>query len=237
MPDHRDSCVTSAQRESLKDHFLEQILDTEKFKAFYLREKPDSRMMSTLIIFSPEAIILCGDLTPARNGNVSVLGYGLHWFAGFLSEGYLAEKFLQKGWHQNLAERELTDLVAQIKAGKMDDFDPSLGLFHDDRIGMLEELKISRKEPEIKAKLKSELVRCRAESLKLRSKIVGELDDLLGSLVDMGQDSFCDAYRQIDPHCEDFPGWGYNPTELGWLCAIQQKFSELYHKKAGTVPD
>jgi hypothetical protein len=42
-----------------------------------------------------------------------------------------------------------------------------------------------------------------------------------------------EAYRDIydirPSLCEDgFIGWGYNETELGWLCAIQQRFAELY---------
>lgn len=82
--------------ERLNNHQLTQITDTAKIKAYYLHDKPlnESRMMSTLIMFTPEGIIICGDLCP-KHGVVSDLGYGAKWFSSSLSPDYLAEKFLK----------------------------------------------------------------------------------------------------------------------------------------------
>lgn len=90
------SIIACHMRESLREHVLEQILDTEKFKAFYIKQPGQGRMMSTLILFTPEGIVLQGDLTPSRNGNVSCLGYGLSWFSSKLGEDYLCSKFLDR---------------------------------------------------------------------------------------------------------------------------------------------
>ena len=80
-------------RKELADHVLEVVtLDTD-LQAFYLKREGSGRMMSTLIIFSPEGITLIGDLVPCRHGCNSALGYGLRWFSDELSPDYLQEKF------------------------------------------------------------------------------------------------------------------------------------------------
>ena len=95
------------------DPYMEHELDHHKLfpveagsmKAFYLAApkvgdpgKMGSRINSALIIFSPEGIILCGDLCPEAGGNAvaSVFGYGLGWFAGLLGGDYLCSKFLSR---------------------------------------------------------------------------------------------------------------------------------------------
>jgi len=93
--------------EMLKGHELEVVQRGEKVQAFYLRERPGDRSMSTLILFTPEGIVLQGDLTPERNGVCSALGYGLPWFAGRLDSSYLAEKFLSEKWVLDLAKENL----------------------------------------------------------------------------------------------------------------------------------
>lgn len=66
--------------------------DDDVFMA-YLCHRPDSRMQSCMIIITREGITICGDWTPLRGGCSSALGYGVGWFSGVLSEGYLCEKF------------------------------------------------------------------------------------------------------------------------------------------------
>lgn len=102
---------------SLKDHVLEQILDTEKFQAFRMKRPGHGRNMSTLITFTPEGIVIQGDLTPGRNGNVSCIGYGLGWFRGRLSKDYLAEKFLEKNWYAEVAAADLRQHLKEIADG------------------------------------------------------------------------------------------------------------------------
>ncbi len=111
------TCVEPHMMESLKDHVLEQVLDTEKFQAFFMKRPGDGRMMSTLITFTPEGIVIQGDLRPGRNGNVSCGGYGLGWFRGRLSEDYLAEKFLDKSWYPEVAAADLRQYLKEVADG------------------------------------------------------------------------------------------------------------------------
>lgn len=48
---------------------------------------------------------------------------------------------------------------------------------------------------------------------------------------DIGMECFRDAWYEISEDYESAPGWGYNPREKGWLCAIQQRFAALYDAK------
>ena len=98
----------------LSKHTLEhtlELIQEGKLTAYYLRGPEGGRMMSTLIVFTPEGIVLQGDLTPERNGSVSSMGYGLNWFAGTLSDTYLCEKFLTKRFVLELAIDQLSDPV------------------------------------------------------------------------------------------------------------------------------
>jgi hypothetical protein len=100
----------------LANHTLHLLQDGPHVTAYYLRERPDSRMMSTLILFTPEGIALMGDLTPQLNGSVSALGYGPAWFAGQLSPDYLCSKFLRKEWVHAIAKRELRERADEAEA-------------------------------------------------------------------------------------------------------------------------
>lgn len=240
--------------EELKDHYLEQVLDEEKFKAFYLREKPDSRMMSTLFIFSPEGIVLMGDLTPQLHSTASCLGYGLAWFAGRLSETYLCEKFLEKRWNQELAVEELNETAKRILAGSEDDNygDDEFRKVSDERHGLHEDLKTFYKDlKEAKRSgttldemdLHKSIVETREEILKLRAPLSALRRKCSGRFSELahetdggayGPETFYQAYSEIEADVESVPGWGYSPRERYLLCALQQKFSELYHAKIGT---
>ncbi len=63
--------IQNYMRDSLKDHILVPISETEKVNAFCLRDPKQGRMM-----FTPEGIVLMGDLTPTDHGTVSMIGYG-----------------------------------------------------------------------------------------------------------------------------------------------------------------
>ncbi len=104
------------QLDRLRDHRLYPVQEDGKVTAYYLREpdpddpsKPGRRMMSVLLVFTPEGIAIMGDLTPERNGSVSALGYGLGWFAGQLSKDYLCGKFLKTRWVPEFAARSLRE--------------------------------------------------------------------------------------------------------------------------------
>lgn len=94
--------IVQHMKESLKDHVLVEV-PTGDIRTFYLKRPEKSRMMSALLIFSPEGIIICGDLRIGDHGVVSDYGYGLDWFAGELGEDYLCSKFLKREWQSEVA--------------------------------------------------------------------------------------------------------------------------------------
>lgn len=249
------SFIEDHMRTSLKGHVLEQILDTEKFQAFYMREKPNSRMMSTLFIFHPEGITIAGDLTPALHGNCSAIGYGLGWFAGRLSEGYLCEKFLTKGWHADLAEMELSEMSKDARLGKHD-HDSWMGIddIRNDRESLVLDLLGYRKDlrdakadesttPGEIAGIKAAIRDMKPNLAIARERLVAKRDEVADKLYDLAnsmpsQDGLYDEWLEhFESDSEGLPGYGYAPREAGWLCALQQKFSELYHAKVGTVAE
>lgn len=91
---------------------LRLIAEAGDLKHYRMEVPGQGRMQSTDLVFTVDHIAIFGDLCPGRNGVVSCVGYGLAWFSGRKSPSYLAEKFLDTGWHQDLAHRELEALVA-----------------------------------------------------------------------------------------------------------------------------
>lgn len=173
-------------REALAEHVLETVLESEKISAYYLKRPGQGRMMSTLILFTPEGIVLQGDLTPGQNGNVSALGYGRGWFSGRLSGGYLCEKFLNKVFRPDKAKRAIKeDIIEQRRDGSITK-DRARELWNDMPDG-----------DEHDGRLFYEFY----------------MDEL-------GRDG-----------C-DFPAYGYDLAEAGWLCAIQERFAALYNAHA-----
>ncbi len=241
--------VNPHMREGLDTNILEQVLDTEKFTAFYMKRPGGGRIMSTLIMFTPEGITVSGDLSPGHHGVISVFGYGLGWFSGRLSEDYLCEKFLDLGWHADLAAKDLKRYAKEVMVGGYDgrlgsDMEEAV----DERRGAvgdlqsayvdLKESKAKGNEEEIRdyrtaiAHLKLGLRPLRDQVMDLRqqmeSKFLGLANVCDDGDIDIG--AFRDEWLEIndDEDMEWMPGWGYNPAEAGWLCAIQQRFEELY---------
>jgi len=103
----------------IQNHQLYPVSEQKPILAFYLKERPDWRMQSTFIMFTPEGIVICGDMCPARHG-VIVPGYGLDWFASQLDPRYLAEKCLDSNHFdaeraENDVEEYLADLVREAR--------------------------------------------------------------------------------------------------------------------------
>lgn len=93
----------------LQDHVL-TLVQAGPVTAWKMA-KPGTGINRVLLVFSPEGIVLQGDLTPERNGSVSTFGYGLEWFTRQLGWSYLAEKFLTKRWVPELAEEQLREWI------------------------------------------------------------------------------------------------------------------------------
>lgn len=232
-----------------KDHVLTQVLDADKFKAFYLKNPKYGRMESCMILFSPEGINILGDLCPGndpRNSGVHASGYGLDWFAGGLSSSYLCEKFLGKEWHQEIAEEDCRVMADEIMKGETGHFDRDRELedTQDERIRLAEELRdlLSDRRNKLAepkdVKIEAKVIRARGRVLRERlleqrtvhaSKYLHLARMLDGG--DMGVETFCEAMHEIHrDFYEDCPGYGYHPRSKYLLVAIQKKFSELYHK-------
>lgn len=181
--------IAQHMKNSLEGHVLVQVLNTEKFKAFYLKRPGEGRMMSTLILFTPEGIILTGDLCPKDHGAPSVFGYGIGWFASKLSEDYLCSKFLREVWQEEVA---VADIVRNVRDEE-------------------EEAKANPDDPYYQKgrwkKVQDEWVTDWSDKRR---------DDLYDAIIEQGFDS------------ESMPGYDYPLADAGWLCAIQQRFAELY---------
>lgn len=105
--------AVSEQLESVRGRILENVRgeDGKSTDMWYLRY-PDQRAQSTLIIFSPEGIVITGDLCPGDNrGVVSDYGYGLSWFVQELNPYYLAGKFLRKKFVFDVADETFRAMV------------------------------------------------------------------------------------------------------------------------------
>ena len=252
MPRHNLDYI---YEEDLKNHYLEQVLDTPRFKAFYLKQPGMGRMQSCMILFSPEGINILGDLCPGndkRNSGVHAAGYGLDWFAGNLSWSYLCEKFLTKEWHQELAIEDCRRRADEIMRGETSWFnhDEELEAIMDSRRDLAETIRDLRSD--LRKKLaeasdalpaisdaRTEAKRTKAELLERRAYLAQKYRDLADELDggDMGVESFGSEMSKIDANFyECAPGYGYLPRSRYLLVAIQKKFSELYHALKQTAP-
>lgn len=227
-------------RDTLKNHVLEQVLDAPKFKAFYLKEPGMGRMQSTLILFTPEGIIIGGDLCPGndpRNSGVtSPIGYGLNWFAGRLSPVYLCEKFLYEGFHPAVAARDCREIADQILRGIRQHVpqDDALEAVDRERAELADELASLRHAVDEEAR-RDLLRRLAAETRMKRQELLQAHADEFLTLADrveggdMGAEGFRDELSAMGVTLDDwYPGYGYDPRSAGLLVAIQKRFSELY---------
>ena len=183
---------------------LEEIsMGNPSFRAFMMKQRGyEGRMGSTLLMETPEGVVITGDLCPRANtrGVISDLGYNLGWFAGTSSADYLASKFLEKGWHAELAQRDMEVMAKAVLAREYDDAEWAEILDGDDPPG------------------------------ERRRELAKQLRSLGRRADDMGGVSFMDEYHtEIHDDFEDTPGVGYDPDQLKMLCIIQSRFSVLYN--------
>lgn len=88
--------------DEMKGRRLTSVCATLAVKS-YRMATPEERSFSVLVTFTPEGIVLQGDITPTRYGTCSCTGYGLDWFVQPMEADYLAEKFLQTRYVHELA--------------------------------------------------------------------------------------------------------------------------------------
>jgi len=182
------SYVTAGMKDALKNHVLEEVPAGGEFRAFYLKEPGHGRMNSTLFIFTPEGIVIMGDLCPGgpkNQGSISDFNYGLGWFSRPQGEWYLCSKFLRKVWQSEAALEWVQDHIKAIEKGE--------------EAGDIEEFR------EIES------------DLQYQNLDAGHFHDALET-----------AGYDIDG---ELPGEDFPRNTAGWLCALQQKFAELYQAK------
>lgn len=122
------SFVTPQINDALKNHVLEEALPFgHGFLAYYMRDPGQGRMMSTLFVFTPEGIVIMGDLCPGGPGNrgsISNYNYGIGWFSRPQGEYYLCEKFMSKEWQVGVAERWCVEHLEELRAEAKEDGKP-----------------------------------------------------------------------------------------------------------------
>jgi hypothetical protein len=190
------SYIEPHMREALADHELVKVLDQTvekvgRFVAFTMRRPDGGRIYSVLVTFTPEGIVIQGDIQVGKHpGIASCVGYGLGWFAGYLSEDYLCSKFLHKEHVPEVASEHLQYILAE---GYLDGAEGR-----------------EEKERAIREAL--------AEWTKYAS---GPCSDGY---------AFGTFWQDTMNNCLDGAGQDYDPGDAGWLCAIQQRFAELYRE-------
>lgn len=58
---------------------------------------------------------------------------------------------------------------------------------------------------------------------------ISKLDNLANIIDSLSTHELYEHLTDMGYASECIPGYGYDPGEAGWLCAIQQKFAALYH--------
>ena len=106
------------RQKALADHEITKLYDTgEEAKPRHVGfklKRPGTGAYGFELHFTGYGIFLQGDLSPVRSGGFGCRQYKtLGWFLGELSPGYMAEKFLEKGYRPELAASELEDLVQE----------------------------------------------------------------------------------------------------------------------------
>lgn len=226
-------------RESLRDHVLEEFPAGDRIRAFYLKKPGGGRMMSTLILFTPEGIVICGDLNPhpTGRGSASCFGYGLPWFASELDGGYLCSKFLDKEWQNELAVEWCMNTARDVLKGVHDADTKEMREASEERHARIEDLLMLRRggpepDPELKRWTREDYRRLTALLKGMRRDLADRYEKLARDAEewDYGWESFSEKLRELDPRsCDDgVPGYGYPVASAGWLCAIQRRFAELY---------
>lgn len=217
---------------------LELVEDGEKVKTFLLRRYPDKSAYSSWLVFTPFGIVISGDISVADHGVIAP-GYGLEWFASRLDPDYLAEKFLREKWVKDRArasfaewadslDGEIEDLRKQIKKEWIED--------NEGEIPTNDEIDFELPETYRKKTWKIGNQHVEGNQADAIRTLLGF--DKLGYGVFDSPDRLYDnlpAYQTRDrdwvcPFDSDdiSRGYGYEPSEIGWLSAIQKAFSELY---------
>lgn len=193
--------VANYRRYLSKHELIEQPWSTTDVRAFRLRPPGyEGRCETVDIVFLERLgqIVVAGDLCPGRHGVASANGYGLGWFSKPLSPDYLAEKFLARGWHEELVRDGLDDLEADLDREAAE----AAAEAEDDEVREGDEGRRGAHREAIR-----EARRCLED---------GDPRGVYDALVDAGYDA------------EDVPGHGYRPRDMALLAVINERFAALF---------
>lgn len=188
--------------EDLKDHKLRRVLYDEKLNiSIWQMWRPGTGFYRVLLTFSSEGIVLQGDITYGVNTGACgtfQYNYDLDWFSRKLSEDYLCSKFLRQTWVPKYALEWHKEELGNATG----EGDP-------EEMEMLDPWT-----PEAIEGMKDVIKGLEQNTLNNEFDYHIALEDLTehGYAYDAGE----------------IPGYGYAPISAMWLCAVQQKFAELY---------
>ena len=194
METTKSTFVEPHMKAGFAHHELE-LLEDGKVVKLYKMATPGTGHLAMFIVEIPSRIVLTGDLIIGadRKGVESDWGYNLNWFGSELSERYLCEKFLSKGWEPRSAAEWCRDYADSIRKGEVE------------------------KPATVAAALDD-----------VAEKLEGATSEWTTDRCDI---ALADAGVNMWEDFDEFPGWDYNWTDAGFLCALQQRFRELYHKE------
>jgi hypothetical protein len=225
--------------EQIKDSTLELLEDGKVTKTFLLRYSPNSYMMSCFIVFAPFGIVIGGDLRVTNHG-LTIYGYDLPWFASKLESDYLAGKCLEEKWDCVYARKAFLEYADDIQAT----IDQETAEIRKDRAEWYE-IEESAVTPEMMAEITDDL------SYPVKKWRFGSELTMTGTMADAIRELAKEPYNFETPEIlyNSFPGYknedtgkwqcpfdsedvsrgyGYLEGEIGWLFAIQRRFSECY---------
>ena len=158
-----------------------------------------------------ERILVTGDLCPSDNGAISVVGYGLGWFAGRASGDYLCGVFVHKVWVPERARAALRDTLAEAQKDLSE---------HEEG---------DAREPCSDARCATYKTRLTERIAKL-TEAVASFTEHPGSIDDptRSASAFDDFWREVVNDDPEGTGYGYDPRNAALLTAIHETFARLY---------
>lgn len=205
--------------------------------------KPGGTIGLVMLTFNErrKCIGITGDVCPGRHGLWSGPGYGRAWFSEYnpdqpegrrgKSRDYLAQKFLETGFHP---ERMAGDLAAMV-TGLQEELDDLLADPPEDPTEVPGWWCCNC--PEEPARLDGRLsptdsmgrVATTAEVLKAQ---IAKLKGKDFECHDSPQAGYFELLEEVGLEDEEgfiSVGWGYKPRDFALLAAIQEAFARLYH--------
>lgn len=148
-----------------------------------------------------ERILITGDLAPNRNdGSISVVGYGLDWFAGRCPVDYLCSRFLRKQW---------------VPA--------------DARAALRERLVEEQEEVQDAGEAQEDASRAVKKVEKLTAAL-DEVGRYSGGVSDptRSAEAFSELWVEVYGDTPESIGYGYDARDAALLIVIQDTFRHLY---------